>query len=162
MRRRTLLAVTGGTLLGSTAGCLGGDAGENGTISVDGTSVPLVSVADAIDWYEDDDLLVLDARSQREWEEVRIAGAEWSPAPDGRDNDPTAGVAGDGQVLTYCVCPHLLAGQRAASLIEAGFESVYALDEGLNEWIEQGYPLEGTEVTGSTASIDVREPDYHQ
>lgn len=161
MRRRTLLTLTGTAMAGTVAGCLG-DEETNGTLDVGGTDVPLVSTDQAYEWYSEGDLLVLDARSVSEWEAVRIVDAEPSPAADGLDEgDPTEAVDRGTRILTYCVCPHTLAGQRGASLIDDGFTDVHALDEGLQDWIEEGYPTEGEDVTSPTEGTTIPEPDYH-
>ena len=161
MRRRSFLGLA---LAGTVAGCLGDSVEESDDyLDVNGTSVPLVSTDTAAEWYDSDDLLVLDARNEDAWEEVRIAGAKSSPSPNGHDeDDPTDTVASDTRILTYCVCPHTLAGQRGASLIDDGFTDVYALDEGLEEWIEQGHPIEGTDVSEPTEQTVVPTSDYHE
>ncbi|PSP27284.1 hypothetical protein BRC65_06670 [Halobacteriales archaeon QH_2_65_14] len=94
--------------------------------AVGGTEVPLAPIDD---------------------EEVRIAGAVFSPAPDGLpEDDPLDALTEDTRIVTYCPCPHTLSTNRAASLIENGYTDVYALKEGIREWVDRGYPLEGTEV----------------
>ncbi|MCU4925471.1 rhodanese-like domain-containing protein [Halobacteria archaeon AArc-dxtr1] len=127
-----------------------GDTDENGyeTYSVWGTEVPLAPTEDVFQWYEDDEeLVVVDTRSEDAYEELRIPGALLSPAPEGVDvDDPLEDVANDARIVTYCVCPHTLAGNRAADLIEDGYTDVYALKEGLQEWVDRGYPVEGTDV----------------
>ncbi|MDQ2048948.1 rhodanese-like domain-containing protein [Natronolimnohabitans sp. A-GB9] len=124
--------------------------GEDGyeTYDVNGTAVPLAPTDDVFEWYEDDDeLIVVDARSETAYERVHIRGAVVSPAPDGREtDDPLDDVPTDARIVTYCPCPHTLAGHRAASLIEDGYTEVYALKEGLQEWIDRGHPIEGTDV----------------
>jgi len=117
--------------------------------AVGGTEVPLAPIDDVYEWYQnDDDLVMGDARtSRRVYEEVRIAGAVFSPAPDGLpEDDPLDALAEDTRIVTYCPCPHTLSTNRAASLIENGYTDVYALKEGIREWVDRGYPLEGTEV----------------
>lgn len=126
------------------------DTDENGyeLYSVGGTEVPLAPTADVYGWYEADAAVFVDARNEDAYEELRIEGAVLSPAPDGRgSDDPLEEVETDARVVTYCVCPHTLAGSRGASLIDEGYTDVYALDEGLQEWVDQGYPIEGTDVS---------------
>lgn len=157
MKRRGLLAGTAALIGVSSAGCLG-DSSDDSTehLDVEGVEVPLVSVAEAAQWYEDGATVFLDARPEWQYNEMRIEGAEHSVHPDGRDeNDPTEDIESDTRVVTYCVCPHAQAGMRGASLIEDGYSAVYALDEGLEEWYEQGHPVSGT-------AEDVSEPEYHE
>lgn len=115
--------------------------------STGGQDVPLAPTADAYDWYRNGDLVVADARSQSAYQNIHVEGAVWSPAPDGQSSaDPLADLPSDQRILTYCTCPHHLSGARAASLLADGYENVYALDKGLNDWIEQGHPIAGDRV----------------
>lgn len=162
MDRRTFLAVGGTTALAGVAGCLGDD-GEYETESYEGTEVPLAPIDDVIEWYEDDDVRVVDARGRDQYEEVRIAGAVFSPAPDGTDDDPTADWSTDTQIVTYCGCPHHLSVMRGATLIHEGYENTYALDEGLQEWYEREYPIEGSGLQIERQSYEIRgtsDPDH--
>lgn len=112
-----------------------------------GQEVPLAPTDDAYEWYRNDNVVVADARSRAAYDRIHIEGAVWSPAPDGQSSgDPLADLAPDRRILTYCTCPHHLSGARAAALLADGYENVYALDRGLNDWIEQGYPIAGDRV----------------
>ena len=151
-RRRVINGMVGLTLVG-TVGCLGDDPLEAAnaygydTLEVDGVAVPLAPVTDVFEWYEHENVLFLDTRSEGAFEELRIAGAELSPAPDGLgDTDPIQEVDADTKVVTYCVCPHTLATRRGANTIRNGYRHTYALDEGLQGWIDEGYPIAGTAV----------------
>mgnify|MGYP000598566569 CR=1 FL=1 len=147
--RRTVLASTGGAL-GSLAGCLGGSSGGASnldgyqTVSVDGQPVPLAPLTDVHEWYQSDRVRIADARSQTAYTQSHVDGAVWSPARDGQDeNDPVAQWDTDTLVVTYCGCPHHLSAMRAASLMNAGYENVAALDEGFWGWQDEGYPVVG-------------------
>ena len=156
MNRRTFLAVSGAATAGVVAGCLGdGSDAEaanefgyelNSTRS--GIDVPLVPVQDAYEWYKNDEAKFADARTQTQYEERRIEGAVFSPAADADDvdDDPVEEWSTDTRIVTYCGCPHHLSSQRAASLIDAGYEHTYAINEGLGGWVNLAYPLEGTAV----------------
>jgi rhodanese-related sulfurtransferase len=162
MKRRRYLSTAAGLGLVGLAGCLG-DSGDGeeptpspspdtpdtayDTLKTRGESVPLAPTDNAYEWYRNGDLAVVDARSQVAWEQTRIEGAVWSPAPDGRNtDDPAAAWDTDRRILTYCGCPHHLSSQRAASFIANGYTEVYALDEGIQDWIDRGYPIEGERV----------------
>lgn len=178
MNRRTLLAVAGTATLTGIAGCLGDDDANQGdgygpepdstpeersidtdayeTQEFEGVDVPLAPIEDVYYWYQRREARVADARQADQYEEARIVGAVLSPAPDGASEDPTADWSEDERIVTYCGCPHHLSGLRAASLIDAGYEEVYALDEGFGEWINRGYPLEGSEVSSDRATYEIR------
>jgi len=150
MNRRTFLAVGGTVALGGLAGCLGGNSAANEyeykMKTTNGVAVPLAPVDDVYEWYENDDARFADARGRAQYEELRVADAVFSPAPDGTENDPVEEWSTDTQIVTYCRCPHHLSTQRAASLIAAGYEHTYAIDEGFGAWITRGYPMAGTAV----------------
>ncbi|AEH36095.1 rhodanese-like domain-containing protein [Halopiger xanaduensis] len=181
MNRRTFLALGGVTALGSVAGCLGGNgnntdgSGADGygpepesmpeersidtdsyeTATFDGVEVPLAPIEDVYYWYRRQEARVADARGSDQYEQAHIAGAPLSSAPDGVSNDPIADWPTDDRIVTYCGCPHHLSGLRAASLIDNGYEEVYAIDEGFQAWIDNGYPLEGSEVSADRATYEI-------
>ena len=160
MHRRTAISILGGGLVLGTAGCLGGDSAD-GYYTHDGVDVPLVGTETALGWFDEADVAFFDARGQSEYEEVRIEGAEWSPAEHGRaTDDPSEQLSTDDRIVTYCVCPHLLAGQRGASLLNDGFEEVYGLDEGLQGWIDAGGAIEGTETVTALEGAHEFSADY--
>lgn len=143
MKRRDIILTGAGVAGLSFAGCLGGDQAD------------FVSVSDAIEWYDANDTVFVDARGRSDYEELRIAGAILSTYPDGlAEDDPVEDLDEDTRLVTYCVCPHYMAEQRAESLVDDGYSNVYILDEGLQEWIDQGYPTEGPEN-------EPAEPEYH-
>ncbi|MGQ3412766.1 rhodanese-like domain-containing protein [Natrinema sp. LN54] len=156
MNRRTFLAVSGTTTVGVVAGCLGGNSDATAANEFDyelnptpsGVDVPLVPVEDAYEWYKNDEAKFVDARTRTQYDERRIKGAVFSPAADAGDieDDPVEEWSTDTRVVTYCACPHHLSSQRAASLIDAGYEHTYAIDQGLGGWINGGYPLEGSAI----------------
>lgn len=155
MRRREVLATGAAAVAASVAGCLGDD--DYPTKSFEGVDVPLAPLEDVHEWYENDETRFVDTRSAVEYEEYHIAGAVFSPAPDGLDeDDPVEEWATDTRIVTYCACPHTLAGLRGASLIEGGYEEVYALDDGLQAWFDEEYPAEGNAVSSQLPAYEVR------
>ncbi|MDG5817966.1 rhodanese-like domain-containing protein [Natronococcus sp. A-GB7] len=176
MRRRKLLATGTAVTAAAIAGCLGDDDSADGygpeqdsvpeersidpdtyeILEVGDVDVPLAPLEDVTYWYERREARIVDARGADQYDDLRITGAALSSAPDGVSNDPVEDWSTDDRIVTYCVCPHALAGQRAASLIDAGYENVYALDEGLEPWVAQGYPVEGEQATRSLTSYRIR------
>ncbi|WP_207587408.1 rhodanese-like domain-containing protein [Halomontanus rarus] len=118
---------------------------DRSTLEHEGTEVPLVSLDEAYEWYEDDTHFV-DARGRPSYEEKRIDGAVLSPAPDGMASDPVGDWDHDETIVTYCACPHSIAVRRSASLIEDGYENVFVLEGGLDAWVEEGHPVDGEAV----------------
>ena len=164
MNRRTFLAVGGATTVGVVAGCLGNDSDATAANEFDyelnsrpDPAVPLVPVDDAYEWYKNDEARFVDARGRTQYNEARIKGAVFSPAEDAGDidDDPVEEWSTDTRIVTYCQCPHHLSSQRAASLIEAGYEHAYAIDEGLRGWINAGYPLEGSAVDAEWQKYEI-------
>lgn len=156
MRRRTFLA-SSALAVTSVAGCLGdgggsggdepsGDDGSFETIAVEGEQVPLAPIEVTYDWYEAGTARFADARGQGQYDDAHVEGAVWSPAPDGRENDPVEEWPTDERIVCYCGCPHHLSSLRASSLIAAGYEEVYVIDEGFGEWLKRKYPVEGARV----------------
>ena len=128
--------------------------------------VSLVPVEDAYYWYARQEARFVDARSETGYDVSHIFGSVLSPAPDGRRLDPTADWDRSDRVVTYCHCPHHLSSLRAASLLEAGFENVYAIDEGFQGWLDRNYPLAGADtnrdytvrtIEGETSRFDAGE-----
>lgn len=155
MRRRTYLGLVGSVPALGIAGCLGsGDGGGDNqaanefgypTEETDGVEVPLVPIEDAYEWHQDG-ILFADARSEAAYRKSHVAGAVFSPAPDGQPDDPVEAKPDSTRVVTYCGCPHHLSTMRAASLIEDGYANTYALDEGFRPWQQGDYPVEGEEA----------------
>lgn len=176
MHRRHVLAAGSALAFGGIAGCLDDVSGGTGDgygpevdsppeersidtdsyelYSVDGTDVPLAPIEDAYYWYQRQEARMADARKSDQYDKVRIIGAVLSPAT-GRSNDPVDDWPKSDRIITYCGCPHHLSGMRAAALIENGYEEVYAIDEGLQEWLDRGYPLEGSAIEANRVAYDI-------
>ncbi|ELY65254.1 rhodanese-like domain-containing protein [Natrinema versiforme] len=164
MNRRTFLAVSGTTTVGLVAGCLGGNSDATAANEFDyelnsrtSPEVPLVPVEDAYEWFKNDEARFADARGRAQYDEARIKGAVFSPASDAGsvDDDPVEEWSTDTRIVTYCRCPHHLSSQRAASLIDAGYENTYAIDEGLSGWINNAYPIEGSAVDAEWKKYEI-------
>ncbi|UVE52113.1 rhodanese-like domain-containing protein (plasmid) [Haloferax larsenii] len=125
---------------------------------IDETSVevPLVSIEDAYYWYARGEARFVDSRSETNHDVSHIFGSVLSPAPDGRAYDPTEDWNKADRVVTYCQCPHYLSSLRAAALLNAGFEEVYAIEEGYEAWLDRDYPLAGSDTS---YTYDVRTID---
>lgn len=117
------------------------------TVTYEGTTVPLVPIDVAYDWYRRREARFADARPTFAYERAHVLGAVSSPAPTGKDgSDPVATWPTDARIVAYCGCPHHLSSMRAGTLLSNGYEEVYALDEGFGEWVRRSYPMAGTKV----------------
>lgn len=85
-------------------------------------------------------LILLDARPSSDWLQGRIPGA--IPAPFYQLPDVVARLPRDGTwMVAYCGCPHAASGRVVDALREQGYENTAILDEGINHWREQGFPI---------------------
>lgn len=126
------------------------------TLTVDGHDVPLVPVETAYEWYEADTAHFLDARGAPQYEQLHIEGARLSPAGRPAFDHPTDDIPHDARIVTYCGCPHHLSSARAAELYERGYTDVYAIDEGLHGWTDNGYPTVEESTQQAVRSYTVR------
>lgn len=118
------------------------------TLDVEGTKVPAIPLDVALYWHQRLEARFVDARGQTSYDQSHILGAVLSPAPDGeKEDDPVTTWPKADRVVCYCGCPHHLSSLRAASLIEAGHENVYVIDDGFWAWHDAGYPMKGSKVT---------------
>lgn len=178
MQRRKFLVSTGAATV-ALAGCLGGNGDDEQTddgyppasedtpepidadtdaferIDVEGTAVPLAPIEVTYNWYRRREARFADTRGEGQYERAHIEGAAWSPAPEGRTNDPIEAWPREDRIVCYCGCPHHLSSLRAATLIEAGYENVYVIDEGFFEWLEREYPAVGSEIQNSVDSYTI-------
>lgn len=165
MERRTFLA-SSGVLVAGLAGCSSGGSetetaagSDYETLDVGDVAVPLVPVDESHTWHEESDAQFVDARGQRQYEQAHVTDAVLSPArrvenwSESRDDDPTADWAQDQRIVCYCRCPHHLSSLRAGELISNGYENVYAIDEGFDAWLDNGYPTTGSQANQASYVI---------
>lgn len=114
---------------------------------VNGISVPLAPIEDVKAWYDAGEIVIADTMTEEQYTDLRIQDAVFSPAPDGLESgDPLETLAADTHIVTYCVCPNTMAANRAAVLMQDGYDNIYALREGLQDWVERGYPVAGSQA----------------
>ncbi|WP_144905713.1 rhodanese-like domain-containing protein [Halobellus captivus] len=142
------------------------DTAEFETLTRGDFEVKLVPTDVAYYWYARGEARFADTRSESEFEVSHIFGAVLSPAGDGIDlpDDPVLEWPTDDRIVTYCDCPHHLSSLRAASLMNRGYERVYALDEGFGAWREHNFPLAGTDAgrTPPTRTITGTVPTQYE
>lgn len=125
------------------------DTDAFGTTTQSGVDVPLVPIDVAHYWYRRREARFADARGAEQYDTSHVYGSVLSTAPDGVENDPVPDWPTDDRIVLYCGCPHHLSGMRAATLIEAGYEEVYAIDEGFWEWHARDFPMAGTDLSAT-------------
>jgi cytochrome c oxidase cbb3-type subunit 3 len=84
-------------------------------------------------------MVLLDARPPADYSEGHIAGA--ISVPFYGVQEVLSDLPKDVWIVCYCACPHAESGLAADALEDAGFTRVKVLDEGVNYWEEQGYPM---------------------
>jgi len=101
-----------------------------------------ISVDEAYEFYNSEDCIFVDVRSQDGYDNGHIDGAVSIPLGEleGRLEElPT-----DKTIIVYCSGSSCdLSGQAAEILVKNGFSQVYDVGgKGINEWREKGYPVE--------------------
>lgn len=117
------------------------------TTTRNGVDVPLVPVDVAHYWHRRREARFADARGREQYDTSHVYGAVLSPAGYEGDDDPVTDWPEGDRIVCYCGCPHHLSSIRAASLIDAGYEEVYVVNEGFWEWHERDYPMAGRDLS---------------
>lgn len=88
---------------------------------------------------------MFDVRSQASFDQSHIRDARHMPYGNTDPAEVSAldGMTLDSPIVTYCGCPHHLAGLAADLLIEWGYRNVRVLHEGFWYWRDHQYPLAG-------------------
>ena len=134
------------------------DVSSLATTKQNGQDVPLLPLADAIEWYERREARFADARSPEQYETPHITGAVLSPAPGidtNFDEDPVKNWSKDDRIVCYCGCPHHLSSLRAAALMNSGYEKVFVIDEGFWARHDAGYPINGRNTKKAPANYAI-------
>jgi len=104
--------------------------------------IPEISVDEAYDFYNNEDYLFLDVRSQDGYDSGHIKGAVNIPLGEleGRLEEITT----DRPIIVYCSGSSCdLSGQAAEILVKNDFSQVYDVGgKGIIEWEQKGYPME--------------------
>lgn len=99
-------------------------------------------------WYEQDvDMIVVDARTKAYFNGTLLPHAQWLPARSSAELIESVIPSKDELVVVYCLgvtCPasKLLYDQ----LVSLGYTNVYEYHEGLQDWLQRGYPVERVEL----------------
>lgn len=95
---------------------------------------------------------VFDVRAKASFADSHIAGALSMPYGKVEQSDLAAidGLELDTPIVTYCGCPHHLAGLGADQLIGWGYRNVRVLYEGFWFWRDANYPVAGAQAQAPT------------
>lgn len=94
-------------------------------------------------------MVILDARATSDWMLGHIPGAISMPYYEMKRIDE---VPKDGTwVLAYCACPHHASGEVVDELRRRGYSNTAVIDEGINFWRQQKYPMIEATPAGSAA-----------
>lgn len=84
-------------------------------------------------------VILIDARATSDWLHQRIPGS--IPMPFYEMDDIVERLPRDGTaIVAYCACPHAASGRVVDALRGRGFTNTAVLDEGIQYWVDQGYP----------------------
>ena len=90
-----------------------------------------------------DDFKLINSLDRTQYDRVRIPGSLHFDDID----EAARQIGSDEEVILYCsnpLCPASVQAYRA--LEQRGYTRLYRYAGGLTEWVEAGYPLEGSEV----------------
>lgn len=95
-------------------------------------------------WYDQNKaMVVLDARSKPYFDGVLLPSATWLAAESSEKEIQAAIPAKNSLVVVYCAGIHCPAsGWLYDKLASMGYENVYEYHEGLEDWINRGFPTE--------------------
>jgi len=94
-------------------------------------------------WYEQEiEMVVVDARTKAYFDGTLLPNAQWLPARSNAELIQTIIPSKDILVVVYCLgvtCP--ASGMLYDQLISMGYTNVYEYHEGLQDWLQRGYPV---------------------
>ncbi|MEM7561902.1 MAG: rhodanese-like domain-containing protein [Pseudomonadota bacterium] len=95
---------------------------------------------------------VFDVRAKTSFAESRVEGSLSMPYGQFGEQELAAikSLNKNSPIVTYCGCPHHLAGLAADQLIKMGYQQVRVLHEGYWYWRDNSFPIEGTETQALT------------
>ncbi len=118
--------------------------GKKGTVTVtefEAESYKAVSAEDAYNLIKTVDPVILDVRTQAEYDSGHLEGAILIPVQVLEQNMGVLEQFKDENILVYCA-----SGNRSTVasklLLEADFSRLYNMRYGIREWLQKGYPVE--------------------
>lgn len=100
-----------------------------------------------------DDVVLLEALPQEEFESYHLPGAKNLPLDEVRERAPQVIPDRDAEVVVYCANEHCTASPRATKiLLDLGYRNVRDYEAGKEDWKEAGLPVETGSAETTTAS----------
>jgi rhodanese-related sulfurtransferase len=114
----------------------------------DRAKVPVLTLEQARDFFEDGETVFVDARDYDDFEAGRVRGAVHLPAgdPETAFEAARAQAPEDFRVIIYCSSPECDMAEKIAKFLHGkGYKDLSILGPGLSGWKKAGYPTEKTE-----------------
>ena len=112
--------------------------------SSNSSGISNISAKTAHDMIENDDdypdLIVLDVRTTGEFEGGHIEGAINIPSGELEGRIAELSQYKDVEIIVHCASGHRSA-SSVGILVDGGFTKIYNMENGLSEWIDEGYPI---------------------
>ena len=94
------------------------------------------------EWYDQKKpMVVLDARSKPYFDGTLLPNAKWVPHDSSENEIMAAAPSKNSVIVVYCAgvdCP--ASGRLYDKLASMGYKTIYEYHEGLEDWLEKGYP----------------------
>ncbi len=94
-------------------------------------------------WYDQKKpMVVIDARSEKYFDGKLLPNARWLPSESSEKEISAAIPNKDSLIVVYCAgvkCP--ASGWLYDTLYSMGYHNLYEFHEGIEEWIQKGYPI---------------------
>lgn len=93
-------------------------------------------------WYDQGkEMTVVDARSKQYYDNTLLPNAIWLPYDTSDKNLYKALPSKQARIVVYCWSPSCPASKSMADrLVASGYTNVYKYPEGLQEWMQRGFP----------------------
>jgi len=112
---------------------------------VDGNTIPLISEANAFEFFADVETVFVDTRDEEDYSRAHIKGAISLPAPskEQRFESVQPFLPEESRVILYCSGPDCeMAQQVAHFLVPLGYRNVVIMEAGFTAWEKANYPVE--------------------
>jgi rhodanese-related sulfurtransferase len=105
-------------------------------------SYSIVHTDELKEWYDEGvEMVVLDVRNQKYYSGIMLPDALWVPYNGPEESIEASIPSKDTLIVLYCWGPNCpMSDWMAERLIAAGYTCMYKYRDGLEDWLEHGYP----------------------